>query len=476
MKNLSLVVLLALACLQYGCQDEEQPQPLRSAEVQFSVDAVSVNPSSGGRAQASQGFPQGTKLRISIQQSDGTVVYSLKMVELIQIGDSYISEPLMLQEGSYKVTDYIIVGPGNQALFVAPKAGAAMAEFVGQPLPRAFTLLGSTVNHISVEVVDASLATPEDFGYISFPVDIAPVTGFALSVFKPGLQQSVAYAAATAYITHGADTVHRQTLAPKVNPVIWNAQDTATYSLSVVQPGYAPYYRTFKLRELKETLGSRPLVAVLAPALTIAIKPYPENPSRIQLTAPVGTSFRVDWGDGTQETISIRPGEYEPITHFDHTYPAARTYQISVTENLAAITDLTMWYQRVDTISIVHLPGLKVLSLSAMVIDSKGIDISQNRWLQKIDLYWANTRLRDLDISQNPVLSYIDLGGAPLSSQAMNKLVDNLYTSIVANNRTGGYVNFWSANSYLIGPPSQASFDKLHKMINQHGWRVHPIN
>lgn len=160
------VLVIALGLFGIACENEE-PSVKKSGRITFSFSKKEMT---GGRTQTS-GTP--TSIVLNVENPAGQIVLESKKLQLFGFGDNYVTENVMLEIGSYKITSFIVLNENNQAIYATPKAGSAKAEFVSRPLPIPFTISDGNATTLRPEVLEVeSTDTPEKFGYASFGFEI----------------------------------------------------------------------------------------------------------------------------------------------------------------------------------------------------------------------------------------------------------------------------------------------------------------
>src|SRR6187551_3940848 len=149
-------VIRALICISISlvilnCTNDETISI--QGKVQFAL-AITSAPSGGGRI-LSQSFPDGSYISLSIETASGASVYSLKKIDLIKLGDGYVTAPLALTEGSYHLTDFFVMSEDDEVLYATPKEGSPLAGLVEHPLPMNFSITADGIVNLDVQIVDA---------------------------------------------------------------------------------------------------------------------------------------------------------------------------------------------------------------------------------------------------------------------------------------------------------------------------------
>jgi hypothetical protein len=140
---LAALMLCLQSCDDHGAQPEKQ-------KVQFSFSAGAT--SDNGRTRDTD-LPENTHLRISIETSSGTPVFTNHEVKVLKAGDSYIADPVELMPGTYAITDFMITNNG-ELLYATPKAGSPLSAFVTHAVPHNFTVTESSVANVNMQVID----------------------------------------------------------------------------------------------------------------------------------------------------------------------------------------------------------------------------------------------------------------------------------------------------------------------------------
>jgi hypothetical protein len=473
MKKLSwLFYVASLAVTMMGCRENEPAVP---GKIRFTLSAgVVTDPA--GRTLAS--LPQGASVYVSIRRVSGDEVYTLQQVTLLKMGDAYVSEPLALPGGNYELTDFLVSNAAGDVVYATPKEGADMASWVDDPLPVAFAVSDDALAQVDVEVVPVGIHTPEQFGYVSFRVNVVPYPFFKLSVFRPD-SAGLAFSAAHAYVVESGDTLYNRLLPARTNDVAFSGNPEGTYTLVLNVPGHATYRRTFVLQELLAELNGEPLQVTLVEALTFTALPYASGPDItepyifwISMEAGVPqTPFTIDWGDGTVEQL------YDPTyLQFGHRYPAVGRYHVSVSGDLASVGRLGIvfpWGVN-DDVVVRALPELISLSLAwAGVGDS--LDISQNTKLESLGL--NSTGIQYFNVRNNPRLTYIELSdNVGFPPAVLNEIIGDVYHHAVARHTSEGWLELDApdGSETMIGPLSATAMDQLRQLHDEYGWTIVP--
>lgn len=71
----------------------------------------------------------------------------------------------------------MVIDSADQAIYIAPKTGSKLADFIDQPLPQSFQVEVDQDTELMVQVVPAWLGSASEFGYVSFPFEVVIPAG-----------------------------------------------------------------------------------------------------------------------------------------------------------------------------------------------------------------------------------------------------------------------------------------------------------
>jgi hypothetical protein len=156
-----LIPFLFLLVLSYSCKHEENLSPTLG-KATFSL---SKKTRSNGRVNetATPAF-----VLLSIKDSKGIAQENVKL-PLFAFGQSYLSDNLQLQTGTYQLTQFAVLDAANKVIYITPLEGSDMAKYVADPLPINFVIKEDENTQVTPQV----LAVLEEdklelFGYASF--------------------------------------------------------------------------------------------------------------------------------------------------------------------------------------------------------------------------------------------------------------------------------------------------------------------
>lgn len=216
----------------------------------------------------SSGLPGGRisglkSILISVEDANGKSLFQRKALSLYSFGTEYLSDPVALTKGDFKLTEFIIVDENNAAIYATPLEGSVLAYLVSDPLPINFTVAKDQTTKVTPEVVAVNGGTGVDFGYATFGLTIINTFQFSTGIFTYNSQTTnFGLASSHVTITSGATTLFDKDLTAITNNVVVK-DGYANYTVTVTKPGYLTYQKTFPASDLKAFVGAAPLQIVL---------------------------------------------------------------------------------------------------------------------------------------------------------------------------------------------------------------------
>ena len=122
-----------------------------------------------------------SKFIVTIENENGDKPYELNQINLYKFNDTYISEPISLTPGNYKLTSFLVTDENDSIINIAPKEDSKLSYLVSEPLPLNFSVSRDETTKVPVEVISVSLGNPEDFGYATF--ELVKTFNFCIAVF-----------------------------------------------------------------------------------------------------------------------------------------------------------------------------------------------------------------------------------------------------------------------------------------------------
>jgi hypothetical protein len=161
MKTKSLLFVIIIL-LSFSCS-ENSDEP-KAGKMSFSLKSNDR----GSNGERVEGLDNATKVFVSVETTNGTVVKDLAELTLLHVGDDFVSQNIELLPGSYKLTKFIVTDDSNTALYVTPIENSDLASLVSDPLPVDFSIADKETTTLALEVVstdEEEPTTPDSFGY-----------------------------------------------------------------------------------------------------------------------------------------------------------------------------------------------------------------------------------------------------------------------------------------------------------------------
>jgi hypothetical protein len=202
-----------------------------------------------------------------------------------------------------------------------------------------------------------------------------------------------------------------------------------------------------------------------------------------EMNGDLGKRAVIDWGDGTIDSVTLAPSDYwnEPPTTYSHNYETehftSRKF-ISVTGDVENIKLVRFGYDiSLLSVSIENLPRLQHFGVNFQ-ISLPSLEVSDKANLETLIIGYQYG-LHDVTISNNPSLKFISMHEVfPLSTQAVDTMIDGVYTTATTNNVHEGTFEMTNSdpedyhNFLLIGPPSEAGLEKLRNLRDNLHWTI----
>lgn len=413
-----------------------------------------------------QGIPEGSHLVMTIESQGGEPVLQLSEVEFYSSGNRFVTEPLSLPSGRYRITDFMVVDQNDEMLFAVPKKTGVLEKVISHPLDLNFNISpGHNPFATDLQLLSVNNFKPEDFGYQSFKILRR------LLMIMVTTEGSNKPTTAKAFVINDGDTITQYILRARMNIIAVPTGVTPMHRLVVSKDGYAPV--TFTLLDLLRK-QYRPVRAILKPAFTMLayINLSSSSTFEFELGTAAGASLFINWGDGSPT---------EALSQTSHDYPANGNYPITITGDIDQITSFYSFYGQgmIDAINVQHLTALETIRFG-LTRSPSILDLRRNTRLTLVLL----PELEDLEHLYLPAehsINYIMLHGSnQMTTAAVDAVINNIYENTVRKNIMNGWFGLaasWAQpeeDESLVGPPSPAAIEKLRYLYNNYGWTFEP--
>ncbi len=174
-----IFAMLALALVSCNKANNEE-------KVQGNIEfTFSVSPSTSYIKSASDsGYIQGiTNAVVTVEDLQGNVVIKTEKIEIYCMNGYYVSKPIAIAEGGYKICEFVILDACDNVVYASPKMESVKAQIVQTSLPLTITVTRNATSTLTPQVLSTADSRPEDFGYTSFNYNISETFDFRLGAF-----------------------------------------------------------------------------------------------------------------------------------------------------------------------------------------------------------------------------------------------------------------------------------------------------
>ena len=461
MGMLLLPLILLTSCVEDEIRDDEKVNLVFSVALKENKDGRTID------AQISPG----ASALISVEMSNGELVVDQQEVALQKDADGYVTAPLRLPQGRYRLVDFMVVDEAGEILYATPRQGSVLSQKSPLSLPYNLVISSNEIFDNKIAVIDTQTKTAKDFGYDSFRRQARSIK---LQVYI-AKDKKLVNTSAEALIMKGLDTLMTYQLSANMNSIAFTGDPAETYTLVVVKDSYSRFAQNFS----PQNINGKPLKVVLEPALTVVGVPIADqNYFGMQLDPAWDIfDFQVDWGDGSNETWTS--GVTTIVEHF---YDQPGHYFISITghglDSVVLVGNLVGGGD-IARLGMEHLVNLLDFRIEYGV-GPKVIDLSHNKLLNEIRIYshplGPVSPLEDLIIPNDAFIYNMEIGGnTNMKPESFNELVNDLHHQVVNRPRSGDFwFSTWEDNNVPMVTPSPEALEKIRDLKNTYNWFVNP--
>lgn len=256
--NSFLVISLALV---FSCKNSNSLEPTAKADgkLQLSLTKESLGKGLGKILSGNI-----TNVVIDIETETGQPVYSSKVVHLLNMDGEYISEPLSLEEGNYKLTKFLVTDAADTVVYAAPLRNSTLAYLVNNPLEISFSLNANETKKLVPEVLATEERTPEEFGLLTFSFNVVETIDFLINtLIYNNTTKNFEQTTANISVLGDSTEIYSGVLLAETNKIVVNKGYTS-YRIIVAKNGYINYSDQFTSIQL-ESFFDNPLKVILNP-------------------------------------------------------------------------------------------------------------------------------------------------------------------------------------------------------------------
>ena len=458
-------MLVLPVALLTSCLEEENRD---SSKVNLTFSFV-LKESKEGRTTDAELLP-GVSVVISVEMNNGELVVDQEEVAIQKNAEGYVTAPLKLPEGNYRLVDFMVLGQEGEVLYATPRQGSELSQGIPRSLPYSFAVNSKETFDNRIEVLETRTETAKRFGYNSFRRGLHSIK---LQVYI-AKDNKLMRTSAEALIMKGLDTLRMYRLSDKMNTIAFSGDPTETYTLVVVRDSYSRFAHDFTMQRM----NGKPFKVVLEPALTVVAVPIPQqNYFAMQIDPAWGIfDYMIDWGDGTNQLWTSGTD-----VAIEHRYQQLGHYFISITGH--GLDSLVLVGNLAGAGEIQRLGLEHIINLSDFRIEygqpPKVIDLSYSSNLREIRIYPRpdqESQLEELIIADDASIVNVEIGqNINMKPESLNEFINDLHHQVVNDPEPG---SFWYAlyedeNTPMVTPSSEA-LAKLRHLKNTYGWSVTP--
>lgn len=273
-----ILAILVLASLS-SCQKNAENFGKGTAEFSISL------PGDEGLLKSASLLDSGAisyQLMISVSDMEGNSIFTDKLIPIYEFGTGFVSESIEIKAGEYKLTKFMVINPSGSVIYASPLAGSNLAYLTNRPLPMVFNIIPGTTTRIAPEVLAVGDQSPEQFGYVSFGVQvIKPLVFYTMCVLEPGnplimAPIQITNAKLTVYANNGWHYTFM--LEPKVNKLVIRG-GSEFYKFLLEKEGYPAQTLQFSAAQLLAATYENPLILKInwgSQYQVITLQPGPE--------------------------------------------------------------------------------------------------------------------------------------------------------------------------------------------------------
>ena len=253
-----LFIILLTVSIAFSCSKESKNNEKDIAAIELSFQ-IAGNPLLKSAVDTSLDI---TTAIISIQNEKEELIYNNEEVKVYKMGDFYISNPLSVKVGTYKIIRFFLVNSSGNVIYASPLKESSLNYMVKNPLPISFSVSKDQVLKLSPEVLSVKEFTPMDFGYSTFSFNIINSINFQLAVFEYSeVAKNFVLTDAKLQITTIDSFSYETFLQAKTNLIII-PEKPGYYSLIISKAGYNVYNRSISKDSIK-LYAAKPMEVIL---------------------------------------------------------------------------------------------------------------------------------------------------------------------------------------------------------------------
>lgn len=242
MKRLTLftkIVLFSMVVCLWTCEPKNDIQPDIQGILLIGFESPGTD-LNDGRISADEKL----SVVVTIENNLGEVILDQEILKLTKVKKEYVTKPISLVSGQYKLTDFLVINDIDEAIYMTPKENSPLAYLVEDPTPISINVISNETTKLIPMVITTERKSPKDFGYESFSFQYVETFDFLLAVFSFNYENSQ-YELTDANIQVLADgtEVLDSTLVAGTNQLTLPSNYNE-YELVIQKSGWEPYSST----------------------------------------------------------------------------------------------------------------------------------------------------------------------------------------------------------------------------------------
>ena len=255
-----VIAAILFCCFLISCQKDSDENEIKENEVTFAIDVPNFKSVTNIKGIEDYSLVNADKIVLTILNTDGSSTkYTSSDVNIEQMNGVYYTQKLVLKNGTYHLTEFLVIDGEGNTIFAAPLAGSQEAQNVSNALPITFTVAKDLTIPVSVEVLSTEKRVPENFGLNRFTINDVKTFSFLIGVVD---KQTDELLSASLTVSNGSYS-YSQTLDSIANNVVTIKDNMGSYTLVIEKNGYHGYSYVYPIDSLKmhsNDTGNLPLL------------------------------------------------------------------------------------------------------------------------------------------------------------------------------------------------------------------------
>ncbi|WP_375324484.1 leucine-rich repeat domain-containing protein [Flagellimonas sp. GZD32] len=411
---------LFFLCLFISCSESEEtstpnipetPDAIEQGAQSFGINNKKITSKNSTDFTAKEFIP--SYVFVSVETGNGSIIMDRQKLDVIDNGGDFVTEEILLDPGTYKLTEFIVIDSADEVISLVPKATSALSQFTGTSLPYDFTVQEADSKNTPIENIEAAGYSWVEFGYEEDDMVFSEAEDFFTLTVDDSENLTAKVIAlksltgSTYQIDWGDGTIEEYVSTLNTidieNEVSHTYEENGIYEIKIIGAVEVIEYLNFSNYEVEFNNQSNIIAAELG-SLTL----LKEVDFHIGKLTSLDTSSNL-----LLENLSLG---YNQITHLD-------------LSNNGKLRKLYVRFNQLTEIDVTQNPYLELLWVNGNQISN--LDVTNNSLLQL--LFVRDNNLTGLDVSQNSMLNQIDLSGNSISNIDVTQNIGLFSINVGAN-------------------------------------------